>query len=375
LVIAGTLSRAEQAEMLHRFLNVYGVKYVDMTSLAGVQQVQIKVMVAEANRTAIRALGINVLVGGSSAAGASLIGPDGGGPIGFNSSNITSGPGASLTSVLNPAVTLFGAVPSARLAVAVQALAENQYARILAEPSLTATSGQEASFLAGGEFPIPIVQGGGGNSSNTSVTIEYKEFGVRLRFRPTVLGDGMIRLHVAPEVSELSTGPGSVTISGFNIPAINTRRAETTLDVGSGQSFAMAGLLNHTVAARASRVPGLGDLPVVGALFRSVRYQAGDTELVVLVTPALVEPVSLANQPLLPGMLHVAPSDWDLYANGQIDGKIPPKVAPVDAEYLQGTGLSRLRGPGAWASYDAPPSPSMAPMQPAPAAAPSSTQK
>jgi pilus assembly protein CpaC len=368
LVVCGTLSRAEQAEQLHRFLNIYGVKYVDMTSLAGVQQVQIKVVVAEANRTSIRALGVNAILGGSSALGASLIGADGGGPLGFGSTNLgpPSGGGAGMTATtatLNPAVTLFGALPSARLAVAIQALAENQYARILAEPTLTALSGQEASFLAGGEFPIPIVQGGGGTASNTSVTIEYKEFGVKLRFRPTVLGDGTIRLHVAPEVSELSNGVGSVTISGFSIPAINTRRAETTLELGSGQTFAMAGLMNQLVAARASKVPGLGDIPVLGALFRSVRYQRGDTELVVLVTPTLVEPLSMANQPPLPGILHMAPNDWELYAMGYIDGKIPPKVNPIDSQYLQGTGLTRLRGPGAWAAYDSPAAPSSAPLQ------------
>jgi len=185
---------------------------------------------------------------------------------------------------------------------------------------------------------------------------------VRLRFRPTVLGDGTIRLHVAPEVSELSN-VGALTIQGFSIPALNTRRADTTLELNSGQTFGMAGLLNESVQARNSRVPGLGDVPVLGALFRSVRYQKADTELLVLVTASLVEPVSTAKPPLYPGMLHTAPNDWDLYSCGQIEGKLPPKIAPIDSQYLRELGLTRLRGPGAWVTYDSPRVSSSAPLQ------------
>jgi pilus assembly protein CpaC len=207
LVINGLFTRAEQAKELHRFLEGANVKYVDATTVAGVQQVQIKVTVAEANRTAIRALGINAFQSGGDFFGGSTIGPDGGGPINPLSIGVPAGTAASggrlpfnflSDTSVSPAATLFAGFPDANLQFFVQALAENQYLRVLAEPSLVALSGQEASFLAGGEFPIPVVQGAGSSTSGTSITIEYKEFGVRLRFRPTVMGDGTIRLHVAP---------------------------------------------------------------------------------------------------------------------------------------------------------------------------------
>ncbi len=122
----------------------------------------------------------------------------------------------------------------------------------------------------------------------------------------------------------------------------------------------MAGLINQSVESRSSKTPGLGDVPVLGALFRSVRYQRGDTELVVLVTASVVEPQLSVGLPPLPGMLHIAPTDWELFAQGEIQGKVPPKVAPVDAAYLEDAGLTRLRGPGAWAAYDRPAPPSQA---------------
>jgi pilus assembly protein CpaC len=179
-----------------------------------------------------------------------------------------------------------------------------------------ALSGEEASFLAGGEFPIPIVQssGGAGGSSN-AVTIQYKEYGVRVTFRPVVLGDGTIRLNTAPEVSNLSD-VGAVVISGFRVPALITRKAETTLELNSGQTFAMAGLLQNTTEAQNSRVPGLGDLPILGPLFRSVRYQKKETELIILVTASLVEPMSLAEVPPLPGFLHSDPNDGSSILRG-----------------------------------------------------------
>ena len=361
LVIAGMLRRAEEVEQLRRFMDASGIKYTDLTTIPGVQQVQIKVVLAEASRTAVRALGINATIGGNTLFGGSTIGPENGGPINPISIGVPQGASArhgvpfqfTQPTNVSPATTLFAGFPGADLEIFVQALAENQYVRLLAEPNLVALSGQDASFLAGGEFPIPVVQGGTSNS--TSVSIEYKEFGVRLKFRPTVLGDGSIRLKVAPEVSELSTGPGAVQIQGFNIPAILTRRAETTLELSSGQTFAMAGLISQSVEARNSRVPGLGDIPLLGSLFRSVRYQKGDTELVVLVTASLVEPSSAAAQPPLPGSLHVAPSDWELYLEGRIEGRAPARIAPADSQTFKQMGLERLKGPGAWANDDSAP--------------------
>jgi hypothetical protein len=178
---------------------------------------------------------------------------------------------------------------------------------------------------------------------------------------------------MAPEVSEL-TNVGAVTIEGFSIPALVTRKMHTTLELKSGQTFAMAGLIKNKSEATNSRVPGLGDLPILGPLFRSVRYQTNETELVVLVTASLVEPMSLAKTPPLPGFLHEVPDDWELYLDGRIesqepaddwelylDGRIesqePAKIHPDDAAWLKQNGLDHLLGPGAWDSYfRAPPS-------------------
>ncbi|MHC4791724.1 MAG: hypothetical protein ACYS8Y_09860, partial [Planctomycetota bacterium] len=160
-----------------------------------------------------------------------------------------------------------------------------------------------------------------------------------------------IRLFVAPEVSELSP-VNAVTIAGTDVPTVLTRQASTTLELKSGQTFAMAGLIKNTAVAKNSRIPGLGDLPVLGPLFRSISYREDETELVVLVTASLVEPMSLAKVPPLPGFLHVTPNDWELYIEGRLEGKEPAKINPSDADWMKRIGLDRLVGPGAWESYD-----------------------
>src|SRR5262249_42839350 len=151
----------------------------------------------------------------------------------------------------------------------VNALRQNNLLRILAEPNLVAVSGQEASFLAGGEFPVPVPQSG--TSGDATITIEYREFGVRLKFVPIVLGNGKIRLKLNPEVSDLDFS-SPLVISGSNIPIVNKRTVNTTIEIADGQTFAIAGLLDNNVAASKSVTPLLGDLPVLGTLFRSTRY-------------------------------------------------------------------------------------------------------
>jgi pilus assembly protein CpaC len=155
----------------------------------------------------------------------------------------------------------------------------------LAEPNLTALSGETAEFLAGGEFPIPLNQGLG------TTTIEYKKYGVSLSYSPTVLTSGRISLRVRPEVSELST-QGAVTLEGFQIPALTTRRAETTVELGSGQSFMIAGLMSNSAQSTIDKAPGLGDVPILGSLLKSTEFRRGETELVIVVTPYLVTPVN-----------------------------------------------------------------------------------
>lgn len=363
VVVSGSLRRSEETIPLHQFFEAMKINFVDATRVAGVQQVLLQVRVAEASRVSLRALGINAFKTGTqdnTFFGASTVGPSSGGNI----NNMQMGPaggspvGDSAVPVpyqfndrvaVSPLVTLNLGFPRAELQFLLQALAENQYLRLLAEPNLVAQSGELATFLAGGEFPIPVVQGsttGGG----TSITIEYKEFGVRLKFRPMVLGDGLIRLFVEPEVSDL-TDVGAVEIQGFRIPSLTTRRASTTLELHSGQTFSIAGLINQSVNSIVSRVPGAGDLPVIGALFRSVRYREGETELVVLVTVSLVEPMSLASLPPLPGETHSRPNDWELYLGGAIEGTAPPRLSDQESDWLKKLGFDDLRGPGAWASY------------------------
>jgi pilus assembly protein CpaC len=341
LIVRGQHRNAIYAQQLQEYLDKSKVSYLDLTELAGVQQVELQVRVAEVSKSGLRSLGIDwTLAGTDFIAGVS--------PGGQLSNSIEFGPGAINSYEVGSSVTAFGQVTSADLVFFLDALEENQYLRLLANPTLVALNGEEASFLAGGEYPIPIVQGG---STNNSITIEYKEYGVRLAFRPTVLGDNTIRLYTAPEVSEI-TSVGSVTVEGFNVPALSTRRAETTLELKSGQSFAMAGLLKQSVDAADKSLPMLGNLPILGPLFRSTRYLEGETELVILVTANLVDPLNIDPKTApMPGMLHDRPNDWELYIDGKLEGDRPVKLNPAEAEWLRQLGLHELKGPGAWDSY------------------------
>jgi pilus assembly protein CpaC len=359
LLVQGLLRRADQVVQLKDYLEKTKIPYVDMTSLAGIQQVQLQVRVAEVSRVAMRQLGFNFVgTGNNFFYGQKIgqvtpsidIGPAGQvfpTPQSLNDLAFAT-PDRGITA--GSSVTLFGGFPGSNFEFYLAALAENQYMRILANPTLVALSGEEANFLAGGEFPIPVPQTSGGGTSQT-ITIEYKEYGVLLAFQPIVLGDGTIRLRASQEVSELSQA-GAVVIQGFSVPALTTRRAEATLELQSGQSFAMAGLLRRTDAAVASRIPGLGDLPVLGPLFRSIQYQNQQTELVILVTASLVEPMSLASAPPLPGAAHAEPNDWEFYIEGRLEGKKPARIDPVNRQWLKDMGLDRLAGPGAWDTYE-----------------------
>lgn len=198
----------------------------------------------------------------------------------------------------------------------------------LANPNITVISGETGSFLAGGEFPIPISQGLG------AVSVDYKQYGVSLSYTPTVLADGRISLHVRPEVSQLSS-QGAVTLSGTTIPALTTRRAETTVELGSGQSMMIAGLLSNNHNNSIDKAPALGDMPVLGALFRSNSFQRNETELVIVITPYLVKPVNAADI-VLPTDGYKAPTDLGRVFMGQLGGgtnggdRPKPTMAPID---------------------------------------------
>src|SRR5688572_1785361 len=347
VAISGQFARAEQAAHLRTYLEQSGIKHMDMTRVAGSQQVQLQVRVAEVSRTALRTLssdfaitdGLRGVAVNNAASGT------------YNPGTVPPAAGESVfTRSLPGGTTIFGTGTAGDYLFEyfLQALAENQYLRVLSEPTLVAYSGEEATFLVGGEVPIPTSEFGEGS---TSVSIEYREYGVRLRFRPTVTGESGIRLVLEPEVSEL-TDVGAIEIQGIRIPALLTRRISTTLELDSGQTFAMAGLLNKSINARSSRIPWLGDLPVLGTLFRSTRYASSETELVVLVTASLVEPQNTPIDALpVPGAAHNPPGAWEFYALGHIKGR-PSKLSPAHRERLTELGLNDLRGPGAWASHD-----------------------
>lgn len=210
----------------------------------------------------------------------------------------------------------------------------------LANPNLTALSGETGTFLAGGEFPIPINQGLG------AVSVEYKSYGIGLTYTPTVLSDGRISMRVKPEVSQLSDA-GSVQISGTTIPALTTRRAETTVELGSGQSFMIAGLLQNDHQNSIEKTPFLGDLPVLGALFRSNSFRRSETELVIIITPYLVKPVD-ANRIVLPTDGYAAPDDATRLLGGQLSSPGPverPKPTMAPPTFVPANGPAQMAPP------------------------------
>jgi pilus assembly protein CpaC len=200
--------------------------------------------------------------------------------------------GVFSTNLSPQALNVFLFNPQIHLGIAIQALQSKNLLQILAEPNLMTESGKEANFLAGGEFPYPSVQSiGGGGGSTPAVTIQFKEFGIRLAFIPVLGADGTIHLKVKPEVSTLDFANG-VIISGFNLPALSTRRVESEMSLADGQTFAIAGLVDNRVTEIMSKVPGIGDIPVLGNLFKSKSFNKNKTELLVIVTPHIVKPLN-----------------------------------------------------------------------------------
>lgn len=357
IVLGGEVDSVETAAALRNYLAMRGIEHVDRLRLAGVQQVQLKVCMAEVSRSALRSLGVNFYYAGEKCFFGNQIG--GLNPLSFS---IEEGKPQLPTSVGGSSgVQLFGGCTSSDIQYFIRALKENSYLRLLAEPTLVALSGEEASFLAGGEYPIPVSQGSGAGGGSTAITVEYRPYGIQLRFTPTVLGNDVIRLRVAPEVSELSEA-GAVVSGGFTIPGTIIRKAETTLEMRSGQTFAMAGLLSRSTNTTNSRTLLLGDLPLIGPLFRSISYRHNETELLVLVTVSLVEPLSQVKWPETPGDQYRPPDDWEFFILGRLEALALAPGAGVGAEAFKGTGLDRLVGPGAWESWNQGPARSHAPV-------------
>jgi pilus assembly protein CpaC len=277
-------------------------------------QVQLRVRVAEVSRDVLKQFGINWDALLSS--GSFMFGVATGNPVKAAGSFLTRNNGTS---------SIFGGFSNGKIDIngLIDAMDDEGLITVLAEPNLTSMSGKPATFLAGGEFPI-IVPG-----DQNRVTIEFKQFGVSLAFTPTLLGQNRISLHVNPEVSQLSN-TGAVELGGFSIPALTTRRAETTVELGNGQSFAIAGLLQNDVRHDIDKFPGLGDIPVLGTLFRSDRFQRNETELVIIVTPYVVRPTP-ATAMAAPTDGLTPPTDKDRILHGQLYRPTPRagEQAPV----------------------------------------------
>jgi pilus assembly protein CpaC len=353
VVLTGTVPDSESAQKLSEIAEIYSKRVVNHLRVAGVQQVVLRCTVAEVNRSATRQLGFNGWIAGDNVRDMFAVDQLGG----INPVNIGAVGGVNVAGRipfatdanglnLTPTPSLSFGFPRVQMQVFIRALRENGLLRILAEPNLVAISGQQAEFLAGGEFPIPVPQG-----LNQSITIEYREYGVRLRFTPVVLGPNAIRLKVAPEVSEPDYAT-AVTISGYVVPGLTQRRVETTVELAGGQTFAIGGLLSERVRGIARKLPALGDVPVLGALFSSVDYQSQETELVVLVTPELVAPLSPDQIAYVPGAEAVEPNDVELFLEGRLEGQpvCPQSVrcegpGPVKTAEVYGPAVGGLRGP------------------------------
>ena len=333
VLLTGTVASPTDVEEAQRLVQAYvgeGTQVVSRLRSATPLQVNLKVRIAEVNRSLLKQVGVNLLT--KDLTGGFQFG------IGQGNPGTITGAGktfnvSSVGTTLGAAGKLFGLDILSTLDLA----ETDGFVTTLAEPNLTALSGETASFLAGGEFPIPISQSLG------SISIEYKQYGVGLAFTPIVLADGRISMRVRPEVSELSN-EGSVKTGDFTVPALTPRRAETTVELGSGQSFMIAGLLRNSSSNDIEKAPFLGDLPILGALFRSTRFRRAETELVIVVTPYLVRPVS--NQLALPTDGLRMPSDPVRVIEGQSyssQGR-PAASAPAPAPAFGGAAAAATPG-------------------------------
>ena len=283
---------------------------INLLEVAGVHQVMLEVRISEMSRGLLRRLGLNFLGRGSDGFGVSLL------------NNLTRAePGGAVLGLSDRVNAIIG---GGDWTFFIDALKEDGLLKVLAEPTLITLNGKQANFLAGGEFPVPVpqVSGGGGQT----ITIEYKPFGVGLTFTPTVLSSKKINMQIMPEVSELDFS-NAVTISGFTVPALTTRRVSSVVELADGQSFAIAGILKDETRQIVSKFPGLGDIPILGTLFRSSSFQKNETELIVIVTAHLVKPLDTAKQ-TLPSDAYIEPNDFEFYLLGNIEGRTK-KVAPA----------------------------------------------
>ena len=307
IVLSGHVSTEDVAKRAGDLATAYSPKVVNVLTFGpvGSQEVLLQVKFAEVDRTALTQMGANfVSTGAANTLGTTTTGQFGGfGPqtLGQAATTTTSTAAGTTTTTavqtINNVLNLFLFRPDINFGAVIEALQTRNLLQILAEPNLIAVNGKEASFLAGGQFPFPIVQPGAGF---TAVTISFKDFGVNLKFTPVIMPNGNIHLKVAPEVSTLDFS-NALTISGFTVPALSTRKAETEFELQDGQSFVIAGLIDNRVTDIYNKIPGLGDIPILGNFFRSKSVQKTNSELMVLCTVRRIspnaEPPALPRQP------------------------------------------------------------------------------
>jgi pilus assembly protein CpaC len=354
VVLSGTVSSPETVEQVIRLAQNYlpkeaeggsasqgtgrsGAGITNLLRVRGPQQVMLEVKVAEVTRNWDRDFRAGVALDGLSD---NFTGAIGTAPVPITQLD----PGSLLINFAGNASNVFLNIDNFRTSL--RFLETNGLARTLAEPRLVTTSGQEASFLAGGEFPIPVPQG------FDNITIQFKEFGVALRFIPVVLDDGRISLRVAPSVSEITSTsviPAGIEGANFVVPNLSTRRLETTVEMYDGQTLALAGLLQDNLRESIEKVPGLGDIPILGALFRSSTYRQQKTDLLIAITPRIVKPVP-AGSIKFPGEHMQPPNRWEFYLEGRLEGRRPfdqvsafgeneylrPRVSPIKSGGLDG---------------------------------------
>lgn len=331
LVLQGSVASPSAAATLQELAQKQlgaGESLVNQLHVTGSVQVNLRVRVAEVSRSVTRDLGFNWNT--VFKAGSFLIGLQTGLGTTGTGSLAPLGTAGLLNNVFGTANGTIGASVASNQVNGTQvldAMASEGLVTMLAEPNLTTTSGEPATFLAGGEYPIPVSQALG------VTTVAYKTFGVSVGFTPTVLSDGMISMKVNPEVSALST-TGSFTQNGFTVPALTTRRAQTTVQLASGQSFAIGGLIQNNAQNNLTKVPWLGDIPVLGALFRSTAFQRNETELVIVVTAYTVKPVNAV--PALPTDFVREPNDIERLLWGQVAARAAPSFDPERMPRLRG---------------------------------------
>ena len=337
VILEGIVSSASAADRAVQIAETYAPgKVVNLLGIGSAQQVMLEVRFAEVKRSALKQIGLSWDHENSRTD--AVIGGDASRTPGDPIDIVTPLPGGGTSATtIEPADNRLGSIIGSfaiisrtigifggDVNVTLDALERKGIINTLAEPTLVALSGETASFLAGGEFPVPVAQDAG--SGSNTITIEWKPFGVSLAFTPTVLADGVVNLIIQPEVSSIDP-TASIVINNLTIPGLQTRRAKTVVEMRDGESFALAGLIRKDFQDTVRQVPLLGSLPIIGSLFRSTGFQNEQTELVIIVTPRLVRPVR-AGALKAPTDRVKPPNEADLFLNGRTDSGVPPSSAP-----------------------------------------------